>query len=105
MARNFHENRVEEAPMPMIAKKQRRPARAQLGKIVSAAAEATTIAEIMTRTAICVKPDFGVEALTALLLGRGISGAPVIDDTGRPIGMVSKSDVVRERFIERGATV
>jgi CBS domain-containing protein len=72
----------------------------RFGKLVSAAAEATTIAEIMTPTAICVKPDFSVESLTSLFLERRISGVPVVDEAGRAIGNVSKTDLLRERFIE-----
>jgi CBS domain-containing protein len=59
----------------------------------------------MTPTVICVKADFGLEQLTALLIERGISGAPVIDDAGKPVGIVSKTDLLRERFIEGDTSV
>lgn len=64
-------------------------------------AEKTPIAEIMTRAVISVDPDLGVDALMNLFLERGISGAPVVDSSGRPIGVVSKTDLLRDRF-ERG---
>ena len=32
-----------------------------------------------------------------MFVDRRISGAPVVDDAGRPIGIVSKSDLVRSR--------
>jgi CBS domain-containing protein len=63
-------------------------------------ADHATLASIMTTRVICVGPELSVVALAALFLERGISGAPVVDDVGRPIGMVSKTDLVREH---RGA--
>jgi CBS-domain-containing membrane protein len=91
--------------MPMMAKKQKKTARPPLGRIASAAAEATAIAEIMTPTPLCVPPELSVESLTSLFLERGISGAPVVDEAGRAIGIVSKTDLVRERFIEGDTAV
>ncbi len=49
----------------------------------------------MTRHVICVTADLGAEALGALFLERGISGAPVVDDEGRPLGVVSKTNLIR----------
>lgn len=61
-----------------------------------APASETPISEVMTSEVICVSPDLAVEALTAMFLERNISGAPVVDGTGHPIGVVSKTDLVRE---------
>ena len=58
--------------------------------------EVVTIGEVMTRDVVCVTPELGLEALRALFLDRRISGAPVLDANGFPIGVVSKSDLVRE---------
>jgi CBS domain-containing protein len=55
----------------------------------------TPVHEVMTLGAHCVRSDLSGEALTALFLSKGISGAPVVDKSGRPIGMVSKTDLVR----------
>jgi CBS domain-containing protein len=54
-----------------------------------------SISEIMTRNVFCVGPELGVDAVAALFLQRGISGAPVVDDDGRPIGVISKTDLLR----------
>jgi CBS domain-containing protein len=62
-------------------------------------AESTPIAEIMTRSVASVTPDLGVDALVSLFLERNISGAPVVDEKGRVIGIVSKTDLLRERFL------
>jgi len=54
-----------------------------------------TVAEIMAKSVQCIRPDATIEVLVGLLVETGIGGAPVIDDTGRPVGVVSKTDVVR----------
>jgi len=68
------------------------------------AAERTPVAAAMTGDVVCVREDVSIEALTALFLERGISGAPVVDADGFPVGVVSKTDVVRERY-ENGDSV
>ncbi len=63
-----------------------------------ASASQTLISEVMTADVLCVSPDLAVEALTTMFLERNISGAPVVDDSGRPVGVVSKTDLVREQW-------
>lgn len=58
-------------------------------------ATTTPIAEVMTANVVCVREDLSTEALTSLLLERGISGAPVVDAAGRPVGVVTKTDLLR----------
>jgi CBS domain-containing protein len=67
------------------------------------AADRTRITEIMTRGAITVRASLSLEQLVDLFLEQGISRAPVVDDDGRPIGMVSKTDLVIAQH-ERGDT-
>ncbi len=62
------------------------------------AASRLPLSAIMTSDVVCVTPDLELSTLVALLVDRGISGAPVVDDAGRPIGIVSKSDLVRARL-------
>ena len=52
----------------------------------------------MSQSVTCLTADVSVEALTALLLEDNISGVPVVDAEGFPIGVVSKTDILRERF-------
>lgn len=61
----------------------------------------------MTTDVVCVSPDLPVEALAMLLLERGIGGVPVVDGDGVPIGVVSKTDLVRARrgLFDAGTTV
>ncbi len=48
-----------------------------------------------TRDLVCVRPDVSVHALSETLLEYGADAAAVIDHRGCPIGVVSKTDVVR----------
>ncbi len=50
---------------------------------------------IMTHSVICVTPSWNLRELMALLVDGNISGVPVVDDRWRPIGIISKSDLVR----------
>jgi CBS-domain-containing membrane protein len=58
-------------------------------------ADRTSISEVMTRDVLCVRTDVSVEALTALFLDRKIGALPVVDGDGHPIGVVTKTDLVR----------
>ena len=51
-------------------------------------------ADIMIRELITVTPDTTIAALSDLFRDRQITGAPVIDEAGRLVGIVSKDDVV-----------
>jgi CBS domain-containing protein len=64
-----------------------------------AGAGRTPLSELMTTQVLAVRPDVSLEALADLLLERGISGAPVVDEAGRPVGVVSKTDLMRERLM------
>jgi CBS-domain-containing membrane protein len=59
------------------------------------------VADVMSGDVVCVTREVSIEALAALFLERSISAAPVVDADGRAIGMVSKTDLVREHW-ERG---
>jgi CBS domain-containing protein len=61
-------------------------------------ANGVSVAQVMSGEVVCVKGDTSVEQLTKLFLERGISGVPVLNDDGKPIGMVSKTDLVREAY-------
>ena len=63
--------------------------------LFSSAADRTPLAEVMTGNVICVLPDLDLDELTDLLMENNIGGAPVVDDDGRPIGVVSRTDLVR----------
>jgi CBS domain-containing protein len=59
-----------------------------------------TAADFMTPNPISVNSDTSVRVAAALLTDRGFSGAPVIDRAGRPVGVITRADVMahdRER--------
>jgi CBS domain-containing protein len=66
-----------------------------------APADDTPVATIMSTQIISFTAETTVETATRLMLERGISGAPVVDESGRPIGMVSKTDLL-ESWYEQG---
>ena len=50
--------------------------------------------DIMTTPAVTVKPDLSVKDLVALFRDRRIGGAPVVDDDGRLVGIVTEGDLM-----------
>jgi CBS domain-containing protein len=57
--------------------------------------QAQTAGELMMPNPISISADATVREAVALLTDRGFSGAPVIDEAGRPVGVVSQTDIVR----------
>ncbi len=53
--------------------------------------------DIMTRRVITVSPDDTMQQLARVLTEGGISGAPVVGDSGEMIGIVSEADVISKR--------
>jgi CBS domain-containing protein len=53
-----------------------------------------TAADLMTVNPVSIREDATVREAVDLLTRRAISGAPVIDEAGRPVGVVSRGDVL-----------
>lgn len=53
--------------------------------------------DIMTKDVISVGPATSVKELAKILIRNQISGAPVIDRTGKILGIVSDADIVRKK--------
>lgn len=53
-----------------------------------------TAKDIMTKEIISVDPAMMIEKFAALLLEKKISGAPVVDDDGNLIGVVTENDLI-----------
>lgn len=66
-----------------------------------------TAKDVMTTDVYTVRTDSSLEETARLLAERRISGAPVVDDTGRVLGVVSEADLIdlhaREAKIPRVA--
>lgn len=54
-----------------------------------------TVAEFMTRPVFALAPEQPVLAALEALIGRGISGAPVVDADNRLLGVLSEYDCLR----------
>ncbi|MGD9948719.1 MAG: CBS domain-containing protein [Desulfobulbus sp.] len=50
--------------------------------------------DIMTKNVVTVNPQTSVRELATLLLERKISGAPVVDEAGKVLGVVTESDLI-----------
>lgn len=53
------------------------------------------VGTIMTRTVVTTSPDASAADVARLLAAQGISAAPVCDDDGRPLGIISEGDLLR----------
>lgn len=58
------------------------------------AAEETPVRSLMNRSVVCVDRDTPLESVTRLFLDGDITGAPVVDVDFRPLGMLTKSDLL-----------
>jgi len=54
-----------------------------------------TVGDVMTEEVVTLRPDTPIHEVAALLDANDIAAAPVVDDDGAPIGVVSASDVLR----------
>jgi CBS domain-containing protein len=64
------------------------------------ALEAETAADLMTPVSCSLRDSAGVGEALALLVDKGVSAAPVMDRSGKPVGVVSRADILvhyRER--------
>ena len=70
-----------------------------------ASAQATTVAEVMASPVVTATPRATIRQAANLLRGRAIGCLPVVDD-GRPVGIVTVSDVLElvGRGVEKPAT-
>jgi CBS domain-containing membrane protein len=62
---------------------------------VAEAAVRVRLGDVVARDTTCVRSDLPVEAVTELLVAKGLHAVPVVDDLGQLIGIVSKTDVLR----------
>src|SRR5262249_28883167 len=55
---------------------------------------AETAADLMTPDPVSIRADATLREALALLIDRGFSAAPVIDAAGRPVGVLSRTDLL-----------
>lgn len=61
-------------------------------------ADRIPVADIMTRDVVCGRPNLGVAELTRLIVDHHIGCVPIVDERGRPRGIVTKLDLVERRW-------
>ena len=64
-----------------------------------------TARDVMQTTVITVGPETPLSDLQRLFLEEGIGGAPVVDDMGRVVGVISAADILRAVDDERDTAV
>lgn len=54
-----------------------------------------TVERVMTRQVETVAPDDPISEAARIMLERKVSGLPVVDNTGKLVGMITESDIFR----------
>ncbi len=62
------------------------------------AAESPRVADYMTRRLVTLAPGMDILRAMGILLEAKVSAAPVVDDKGRLVGILSKKDCLRVAF-------
>ncbi|QES47059.1 hypothetical protein DEJ50_03540 [Streptomyces venezuelae] len=57
------------------------------------------VADLMTPTAVTVRPATAFKEIARLLQEFDITAVPVVDGTGHPVGVVSEADLLRRRTV------
>lgn len=60
-----------------------------------ARSDGATAGELMTSPAVCARPQWTVVEAARLMNGRRLKRLPVVDEAGRLIGILSRSDLLR----------
>lgn len=55
--------------------------------------------DVMTHEVVTARPDTPFKEIAALFHRNDITALPVIDDQGRPLGMVSEADLIRKEAV------
>jgi CBS domain-containing protein len=53
-----------------------------------------TVESVMTKQVVIARPNTSFKELVALMSAHRVSGLPVVDDGGRPVGVVSEADTL-----------
>jgi CBS domain-containing protein len=57
-------------------------------------ARTVPITDVMTSPVITLRPDDTIESAVATLVEHGVSGAPVVDEDGRLVGLLDDTDLL-----------
>lgn len=67
------------------------------GHVEGAPPANAAVAALMTSPVVCVDHDASIENVQWLLLDRNIGAVPVLGDDGRTLGILAKTDLLRDR--------
>ncbi|KAL3147263.1 hypothetical protein ABBQ32_002754 [Trebouxia sp. C0010 RCD-2024] len=63
------------------------------------------VSDVMTADPLVVRPETNIEAAARILLQKKVRRLPVVDDTGRLIGMFTRGDVIKAALRARKAAL
>ena len=63
------------------------------------------VRDLLTPNPAVVKQDTAIEEVIDIMDKKGIEMVPVIEDDGRLIGVISRSDILKEKINERFVTI
>lgn len=63
-----------------------------------------TVRDVMTKRVVAVREDASFKEMAAMLRSSRISAFPVVDDTGRVIGVVSAADMLVKEAVQADGT-
>jgi CBS domain-containing protein len=63
------------------------------------------VRDLMTPNPSVVKQDTAIEEVIDVMDKKGIEMVPVVEDDGRLIGVISRSDILKEKINERFVTI
>lgn len=56
---------------------------------------ARTVAEVMVSPVVCADPVADIRRVARVLLDTGLTGVPVVNETGEMVGFISRGDILR----------
>jgi CBS domain-containing protein len=57
------------------------------------------VAQLMTRTLTCAHPSLAADVVAELLVRERVGCVPIVDKHGRPVGMITKGDLVEQLLV------
>ena len=71
-----------------------------VSKVVALSIKRLHVSSAMTDTVITVKPDDDITEVAQLMIERGMSGCPVVDDDDKLVGVITKFQIIKlvDRF-------
>ncbi|MFL5735228.1 MAG: CBS domain-containing protein [Chloroflexia bacterium] len=54
-----------------------------------------TVAQVMTHNPFSITPDTSIQKAARIMLERKVGGLPVVNEKGKPVGIVTESDIFR----------